>query len=236
MRIFASYYFHITFMSRNKLQRFEENQQNHRVIQAGKPIYTNIKGKWHSEFFKNNHPIVLELACGRGEYTIGLAQKYPEKNFIGIDLKGARIWKGASIADQLQLPNVGFLRTIIENLDQFFAKEEVAEIWLIHPDPQPKLRDAKRRLTSPRFLELYRQIGQPAMWIHLKTDSDLLYEYTLEVVKNEQISDLQHTNSLYQSPLLADHLDIHQHPIKTKYENHFTEKGHSIHYIKFRLM
>jgi tRNA (guanine-N7-)-methyltransferase len=222
-------------MSRKKLQRFEENQQNERVIQAGKPNYQTIKGKWHSDFFKNNNPIVLELACGRGEYSIALAQKYPEKNFIGVDLKGARIWKGAVTADKLQLKNIGFLRTIIENLDQFFEQGEVAEIWLIHPDPRPKLRDAKRRLTSPRFLNLYRQIGQSDMWVHLKTDSKLLYEYTLQVLENENISNLIHTDNLYKSPLLADHLDINQQAIKTKYENHFSEKGHTIHYIKFQL-
>ncbi len=223
-------------MSRKKLIRFEHNAENEKIIQAEKPIYETIKGKWHSEYFKNNKPIVLELACGRGEYTIALAQKYPDKNFIGVDLKGARIWKGATQADKLGLNNVAFLRAIIENLDRFFEKGEVAEIWLIHPDPRPKSRDEKRRLTSPRFLNLYRSISQENVLVRLKTDNPPLYEFTLEVLANEKISELEHTNDLYKSPLLADHLDIGNQPIKTKYENKFTELGFTINYIKFRLV
>jgi tRNA (guanine-N7-)-methyltransferase len=223
-------------MSRKKLIRFEHNAENEKIIQAGKPIYQTIKGKWHSDYFKNNHPIVLELACGRGEYSVALAQKYPDKNFIGVDLKGARLWKGVTQSDALGLKNIAFLRTIIENLDQFFAEGEVAEIWLIHPDPRPKSRDEKRRLTSPRFLKLYRQIGQKNTLIRLKTDSDLLYEFTLETLQNEAIEALEHTANLYESPLLADHLDIGGQPIRTKYEKVFTELGHTIHYVKFRLL
>ncbi len=223
-------------MSRKKLIRFEHNADNEKIIQEGKPIYQAIKGKWHSEYFKNNNPIVLELACGRGEYTVALAQKYPNMNFIGVDLKGARIWKGATQADALGLNNVAFLRAIIENLDRFFEKGEVSEIWLIHPDPRPKARDEKRRLTSPRFLQLYRSISQENVLVRLKTDSSLLYDFTLEILENEKISELVHTNDLYQSPLLADHLDVQQQPIKTKYENKFADMGFTINYIKFRLL
>lgn len=222
-------------MSRKKLVRFEHNAQSEKIIQAGKPIYDTIKGKWHSDYFKNNHPIVLELACGRGEYSVALAEKYPDKNFIGVDLKGARLWKGATQSEALGLKNIAFLRTIIENLDNFFEQGEVSEIWLIHPDPRPKSRDEKRRLTSPRFLKLYSQIGKENILIRLKTDSDLLYDFTLETLKNEQITDLEYTDNLYESILIADHWDIHQQPIKTKYEKVFTDLGHTIHYVKFRL-
>jgi tRNA (guanine-N7-)-methyltransferase len=223
-------------MSRKKLIRFEYNADNEKIIQDGKPIYETIKGKWHSEYFKNDNPIVLELACGRGEYTVALAQKYTDVNFVGVDLKGARIWKGATQSEAMGLNNVAFLRTIIENLDKFFEKGEVSEIWLIHPDPRPKSRDEKRRLTSPRFLNLYRSISQDNVLVRLKTDSTLLYEFTLETIENERISDLEYTSDLYQSPLLADHLDIQHQPIKTKYENKFAELGFTINYIKFRLL
>ena len=140
-------------MGRGKQNKFADNDANEHIIQEGKPLYEHVKGAW-STFFKNEYPLVLELACGRGEYTTGLAPYYPEKNFIGVDLKGARIWTGAEKAKRERLSNVAFLRTHIQNLGDFFSEGEVSEIWLIHPDPRPKDSDERRRITNNRFLEI----------------------------------------------------------------------------------
>lgn len=218
-------------MGRNKLQRFVENDNNDKVLQEGKPLFETIKGKWHSEFFGNPAPITLELACGRGEYSVGLAAVYPERNFIGIDIKGARIWKGSRNATAQGLANVGFLRTKIENLTEFFAENEVNEIWIVHPDPRPRDRDEKRRLTSHRFLEIYRKIITKNGIIHFKTDNLPLFDYSLEVLAAEKnISELVFTHDLYDSPLLSEH-----HGIVTNYEKIFSEKGHKINYLRFRI-
>lgn len=216
-------------VGKNKLARFKENEENPLVIQAGKPFFESCKGKWRSDFFKNDNPICLELACGRGEYSVGLGRLFPDRNYIGIDIKGARLWKGASIALHEGLKNVAFLRTFIHDLDKFFAPDEVDEIWLIHPDPRPRKRDIRRRLTNPRFLDIYRRIMKADGWVKLKTDSALLYEYTLEVLSQYPIRDLEHTDDLYNSPLYAEHYGI-----CTRYEEEFTAQGHKIHYLKFR--
>jgi tRNA (guanine-N7-)-methyltransferase len=216
-------------MGRKKLERFAQNAANYNVIEDGKEFYGNSKGKWQSEHFKNASPIVLELACGRGEYAVGMAELFPNKNFIGVDIKGARIWKGSSIAIEKGLTNVAFLRTYIQNLESFFAEKEVSEIWIIHPDPRPKEADARRRLTHPRFLEMYKKLLQKEGWLHLKTDNTGLFDYTLEVLKEIAIKNLVYTYDLNNSEWASEHFGI-----KTKYEIAFEQKGETIKYLKFQ--
>lgn len=216
-------------MGRKKLPRFADNEKAFNVIQPGKPLYENIKGKWNSDFFKNEKPIVLELGCGRGEYTVGLARHFPEKNFIGTDIKGSRIWKGSQVAIEENLENVAFLRTYIQNIHEHFAANEVSEIWITFPDPRPRESDERRRMTHPRFLAMYQQIIKPEGIIHLKTDNRPLFEYTLAVLKDIEIKDLEYTFDLYSSPMNQEHFGI-----KTTYEAKFTELGYDINYLKFR--
>lgn len=213
------------------MERFAQNKERHNVIETGKEIFEKIKGNWHRDYFKNDHPITLELACGRGEYTVGLARVFPERNFIGIDIKGDRIWKGSGIALEEGMDHVAFLRTQILMIERFFEKGEVDEIWITFPDPRPKDRDEKRRLTHPRFLELYRSVLKPGGTVHLKTDNTGLFEYSLEVLEQEGgIRDLVYTRDLYKSDMLANH-----HGIRTRYEKKFHEKGEDIKYLKFSL-
>lgn len=215
-------------MSRNKTQKFSDNRQSRNVIEPGKDIFSDIRGKW-SEYFKNQNPIVLELACGRGEYTVGFAGKFPGKNFLGIDIKGARIWRGSQQLNKQDLKNAAFLRSKIQDLESFFDEDEVNEIWLIHPDPRPKKSDARRRLTHPRFLEIYKQILKPGSLIHLKTDNQNLFDYTLDVLdQRSDIIQLEFTFDLHNSKYLADH-----HQIKTYYEERAVEEGLKINYLKF---
>ena len=215
---------------RKKLRRFEENAQRRNVVEPGKPLFETIKGKWKEKQFKNDNPITLELACGRGEYTVGLAQHSNASNFIGIDIKGDRIWKGSSHADTLGLEHVAFLRTKIHDLLNFFAPGEVSEIWLTFPDPRPRDRDIKRRLTNPRFLDMYKEVLEPEGWFRFKTDNTGLFEYTLEVLaERNDIRNLEFTKDLYNSPLNAEHFGI-----RTKYEKMFSEAGEKIKYLKFR--
>lgn len=189
-----------------------------------------LKGKWNSEWFRNNNPIVLELGCGKGEYTVELAVRYPEKNFIGIDIKGARIWKGARESYLKKLPNASFLRTRIEFIRSFFAPGEVDEIWLTFPDPQPKKKREKKRLSGPVFLNLYRSFLKNNGIVHLKTDSRELYDYTLSVVTANGLEVLNSLTDLYNElpgdPLLS---------IKTFYEERFLKQGIPITYLAFRL-
>lgn len=202
------------------------------VIEPSKASYRTIKGKWTESYFKNSNPITLELACGRGEYTLGLAHLFPDRNFIGVDIKGERIWKGSTIALQEQMTNVAFLRTHILALENFFEPNEVSEIWLTFPDPRPRKRDVKRRLTSPRYLEMYKRLLRPGAVVRLKTDNTQLYEYTLEEVQERSdISDLVCTADLYNSDLKKECFDI-----KTRYEQEFTEKGEKIKYLRFRFV
>lgn len=214
-------------MSRKKLHRFEHNQQAWNVIERGKEAYTTIKGNWASHF-RNANPLILELACGKGEYSVGLGTVYPNKNFIGIDIKGDRIARGSKKALELSLKNVSFLRTSIQYLDEFFNEKEIAEIWLIHPDPQPRDKEEKRRLTNINFLNLYHKYIVDNGIFHLKTDSEFLYLYTLDVLKqHEGYQIIEFSDDLYDSELLKEHFQIQTH-----YEKLFTEKGHKIHYIK----
>lgn len=217
-------------MSRQKLHRFAINDQAANIIQDGKPLYTTIKGQWHEVFFKNQQPIVLELGCGRGEYTVGLGEAFKDRNFIGVDIKGNRMYVGSQYALRNGLNNIGFLRTHIQNIEQFFAVGEVAEIWITFPDPRPKQRQAKRRLTHPRFLNSYYNILKPGGTIHLKTDNTGLFDYTLDILKLLPVEGLSYTYDLYQSEWQDEHKGI-----KTKYELLFTSLGQRIKYVRFSL-
>ncbi len=225
-------------MARKKLARFAENEQSMNVIQPGKDLFANIKGNWGS-FFKNSNPIVLEIGCGRAEYTTGMAELFPEKNFVGIDLKGGRIWKGSSVSKEKNLFNTAFLRVMVQNIQDFFEKNEADEAWITFPDPRPKEGDEKLRLTSPRYLRMYQHILKPGSWVYLKTDNEGLYEYTLELLNPEsefarsgviRISDLEYTADLYNSPMRELAFDI-----KTTYENRYLTKGEKIKFLRFRL-
>ncbi len=218
-------------MAKNKLQRFSEIRNFNNVIEINYDVIFNNKtaGCWQKDIFKNNNPIVLELACGKGEYTIGLAKKNPNKNYIGIDIKGERIWKGAKDAIDLKLDNVRFLRTRIEHLNLVFSENEVSEIWITFPDPFLKKSKSRKRLTSLRFLEIYKQILSKKSFIHLKTDSQELYEYTLDVLVKNKLRILENLNDITKNKKIRD-LDI-----KTYYEKKFNLMGKSITYIKFML-
>jgi len=192
------------------------------------PPYEPMAGQWRERFFHNDNPIVLELGCGRGEYTVGLARKYPEKNFIGVDIKGARMWAGAKEAELSGLKNAAFLRTNIEFITQFFAKDEVDEIWITFCDPQ--MKKATKRLTSTYFMQRYQQIVKPEGIIHLKTDSPFLYTYTTEMLRLNPYPVLANTNDLYACDQYPD-----AQALKTHYEKQWLDRGLSIKYIAWRL-
>lgn len=213
-------------MTRRKTHRFLQNAESQNVIEVGKPLYKTIRGRWRADYFGNANPIVLELACGKGEYTVGLAQAFPDVNFIGVDIKGDRIARGSQAAQVLGLTNVGFLRTDINFLTEFFTEQEVNEIWITFPDPQPRPRQEKHRLTHPRFLAIYKQLLVPGGTLHLKTDNPALFSYSVEQLQAWG-TDLQLTTDLYNSPLNDIHLGI-----KTKYEQLFYEQGFTINYIQ----
>lgn len=221
-------------MGKNKLKRFEENDTFPNIIQPKfDEVFRKdhpIKGRWHETFFKNDKPIVLELGCGKGEYTIGLSRQYPEKNFIGVDIKGARIWRGAKTAVENSMENVAFVRTRIENITSFFAKDEVSEIWITFPDPQLKRINALKRLTSSVFLGMYKTILKPQGLIHLKTDSQELHQYTRSLAELNELKVHSCTNDLYSTvkddPILS---------IRTFYEQQFLDQGKTITYISFEL-
>ena len=217
-------------MSKNKLAKFAEMADFANVVQPAELMVQNFeyKGKWSSDFFHNGNPLTLELGCGKGEYTVALSAANPERNFIGIDIKGARIWNGAKKALEGNIKNAGFLRTRIDMIDNFFGAEEVSEIWITFADPQPKKQN--KRLTSAYFLNLYRKFMKQGAVINLKTDSRLLHFYTLELLKANHIEPLVHTDDLYNSPYLDDTLSI-----KTFYENMFLQEGKKITYLKFIL-
>lgn len=218
-------------MSRQKKKRFADNLLRKNVIEPGKELYESISGKWQSEYFENSLPITLELGCGKGEYTVGLARHFKDRNFIGIDIKGDRIWVGSGMAEQEGLNNVAFLRTQLQHLAKFFVENEVDEIWLTFPDPRPKDRDEKRRLTYPAFMELYKSVLKEDGWFRFKTDNTFLFDYTLELINEGKIivKNLTYTHDLYQSELLAEH-----HGIQTKYEKLFSSMGETIKYMKFQ--
>lgn len=186
------------------------------------------KGKWN-RFFQNDNPIILELGCGKGEYTVALAELFPDKNFIGVDIKGARMWTGAKDSFQKNLKNVAFIRTNIEIISAFFEKDEVSEIWLTFPDPQ--MKKVGKRLTSTRFMQLYQQFVKPEGIIHLKTDSNFMFTYTSEMVRANQYEILFQNNDLYHSDFSDDKILS----IKTFYEQQWLDRGLTIKYIKFKL-
>jgi tRNA (guanine-N7-)-methyltransferase len=216
-------------MARKKLIRFQENTEKPNLLEPGKPLYETIKGNWNTAYFKNEYHIVVELACGRGEYTTGLAALIPSKNFVGVDVKGDRLWKGAVVAESQGLQQVAFLRTQIQQLDNFFAPGEISEIWITFPDPRPKDRDDKRRLTHPKFLQLYQQLVTPDGLVHLKTDNADLFAFSLQALKEFGVRDLQFTEDLYHSELMTYHYGI-----KTKYEQKYASAGVKINYLQFR--
>lgn len=217
---------------KRKQERFKIIEQNANVIEPSKLSYSTIKGKWHSVYFKNPYPITLELACGRGEYTLGLAKLFPQRNFIGVDIKGERIWKGSMLALEQNLVNACFLRTHILLIENFFEPGEVSDIWLTFPDPRPRKRDVKRRLTSPRYLEIYKGLLTSGGLIRLKTDNTQLYEYTLEQLHlRTDVIDVAFTADVYSSDLEKECFGI-----KTRYEQEFTEKGEKIKYLQFRFV
>lgn len=213
-------------MGKDKLRRFAEIETFSNVLQldAGK-VY---KGQWNTGFFKNNNPVVLELACGKGEYTVNLAQMFPNKNFIGIDYKGNRIWRGAKTALEEGVNNVAFLRMQIENLVDYFAPGEVDEIWITFPDPQPQLSREKKRLTSPRFLNMYEQVLKESGCVNLKTDNDGLYEYSVDKIAELKLPSHIQTADLYHSEYADEVLSI-----KTYYEKKYLKDNKNINYLKF---
>ncbi len=191
-----------------------------------------LKGRWHSDYFKNSNPIVLELGCGKGEYTIGLSENNHSKNYIGVDIKGNRIWVGAKYAIENNLNNVAFLRTRIDFIEHCFLENEIDEIWITFPDPQPQSTRKRSRLTNPLFLNRYKKILKKGGLIHLKTDSTSLYEYTLQVIEENKNLIIWQTDNLYQN-CPDNRQELIQ--IKTHYEKLFTDKGENIKYICFKL-
>ena len=217
-------------MGKNKLVRFAVIAQRENVIEEGKEIYKTIKGNW-KKYFGNDNPIYLELACGRGEYTTGLAAVYPDINFVGVDVKGARIWKGSTVAFENNLTNAAFLRIKMYLLAEFFEENEVDGIWLTFPDPRPKDQDDRHRLTYIRYMKVYQNILSKDGMFYFKTDNPGLFAYTLEVLKDPTLGvrDLEYTNDLYNSTYMPEH-----HGIITTYERLFVKKGFTINYMKFR--
>jgi tRNA (guanine-N7-)-methyltransferase len=218
-------------MGKNKLKKFDEMAGFPHVYQYPFGILQSLggcplKGQWNREVFKNNHPLVLELGCGRGEYTVGLGRLFPEKNFIGIDIKGGRMWAGAKESLETGMKNVAFLRTTIELIPSFFAPEEVSEIWLTFPDPQ--MKKVNKRLTSTRFMMLYRQILTENGLIHLKTDSNFMYTYTREMINANRYPIQVGTADLYHSGIADEILSI-----RTHYEQQWLDRGLTIKYIRF---
>ena len=218
-------------MTRQKKRRFEENKLRPNLVESGKDFYDEIKGKWHLKVFTDQQPIVLELGCGKGEYTLGLAQAFPNRNHIGVDIKGDRLWVGSGIALREGIQNAAFLRTQIQFLEHFFKKGEIEEIWVTFPDPRPKEKDDKRRLTAPRFLAIYQNLLKPDGWLKFKTDNTELFNYTLELINKNRISvkNLAFTHDLYNSEYVLEHYEI-----KTKYERKFAALGETIKYLKFQ--
>lgn len=223
-------------MGKNKLSRFAENDTFENVIQPSfEELIKNgfaLRGAWNAGFFKRDAPLVLELGCGGGEYTVGLARLNPERNYLGVDIKGARLWRGARTAKEDGLKNVGFLRTHVDHLLRCFAPQEVDEIWLTFSDPQ--IGKARKRLTSPLFLARYKEILRPGGVVHLKTDSPLLYEYTLEQIAENELPIHERSGNVYTdlvhrvSPLEQEVLNI-----RTYYEQLWLDEGRTIHYVRF---
>lgn len=219
--------------SKNKLKRFQENETFPNVIQPTREEIVSgfsLRGKWNTHF-KNDNPIVLELGCGKGEYTVGLAKKFPNKNFIGIDIKGARFWKGAKIAIEENLPNVTFIRTQIELVDHIFGEQEVSEIWITFPDPQIKYKRTKHRMTNQEFLKRYRKVLKLDGTVNLKTDSEFMHGYTLGLLHGLGLEVLYANHDVYKNE--GSPKEVLE--IQTFYENQYLEKGKPITFIRFKV-
>ncbi|MAV79370.1 MAG: tRNA (guanosine(46)-N7)-methyltransferase TrmB [Flavobacteriaceae bacterium TMED171] len=220
--------------SKNKLKRFKENETFKNVIQPEREMLENdvfqLKGNWHTDFFKNDNPIVLELGCGKGEYTLYLATQNSDKNFIGIDIKGARFWRGAKTALEKNLQNIAFIRAQIELIDTLFSIGEVAEIWITFPDPQIKFKRTKHRLTHPEFFHKYKQILQPGGSVHLKTDSEFLHGYTLGILNDSAFELLYAHHDIYNNP----HAPEVAIGVQTFYEKIFLEQNKPITYLELK--
>ena len=221
-------------MGKNKLARWAEMKSFNNVLEpTTDEVFSKnhqLKGNWNKVFFKNENPVIIELGCGKGEYTVGLAARFPRNNFIGIDIKGARIWRGAKTAYENEILNVAFLRTRIEFINSFFSEDEVDEIWITFPDPHPKRRNTGKRLTSPSFLNPYRQFIKDKGIVHLKTDNKDLWTYTGEVVEHNDLEIVVSTDDLYSGEANNDILSI-----RTHYEKIFLKHGIKICYLAFRL-
>jgi tRNA (guanine-N7-)-methyltransferase len=223
-------------MSKGKLAKFADMETFRNVFQYPYSVVENVpfemKGRWREDFFHNDNPIVLELGCGHGEYTVELAKLYPDMNFIGVDIKGARMWTGAKQALEAGLTNAAFLRTNIEIIDRFFDRDEVQQIWLTFSDPQ--MKNAHKRLSSTFFLQRYRHFLVDGGLIHLKTDSNFLFTYTSYMVKENALPVLQSTEDLYHTEGIDDETRKIL-SIQTYYESMWIERGLNIKYMKFRL-
>ena len=221
--------------SKNKLKRFKENDTFGNVFQPTREeVVTNqfsLKGKWNQDYFKNNNPIVLELGCGKGEYSVGLAEKYPDKNFIGIDLKGARFWRGAKTAVETGLTNVAFIRTQIELSNHIFNENEVDEIWITFPDPQIKYKRTKHRMTNSEFLKLYKKVLKPEGIINLKTDSEFMHGYTLGLLHCEGHEVIYSNHNVYVNEGSPEEVTS----LQTFYEKQYLEINKAITYIRFKI-
>ena len=221
--------------SKNKLKRFRENETFSNVFQPTREGLVNeifeLKGKWNTDFFKNDNPIILELGCGKGEYTIGLAKRYPDKNFIGIDIKGARFWRGAKTALEENISNAAFLRTQIELVEYAFGNDEVDEIWITFPDPQIKYKRTKHRMTNLQFLEGYKKILKPNGLMHLKTDSEFMHGYTLGLLHGANHVVLYANHNVYKLEGSPEEVT----EIQTYYESQYLEQDKAITYIRFKI-
>lgn len=223
-------------MAKRKLKKFAEvsafNNCFFLSFEDSKEKGLSLKGKWSKEYFKNNNPIVIELGCGKGEYTVGLAQRFPDKNFIGVDIKGNRIWTGAKTALENKMNNVAFIRTRIDFIESCFSEQEVSEIWITFPDPQPQKTRVRNRLTNMMFVNRYRKILRAGGSINLKTDNEPFYEFTKEVIADNKLKLIDSTNDLYGDEMKRDEVLTN---IKTYYEKKFSELGFKICYLKFEL-
>lgn len=221
--------------SKNKLKRFKENETFSNVYQPKREELVSacyeLKGQWRNKVFNNSNPIVLELGCGKGEYSVALAQRYPEKNFIGIDIKGARFWRGAKTAIEENIPNVAFLRTQIELIEYAFAENEVDEIWITFPDPQIKYKRTKHRMTNTTFLKKYRKVLKPEGVVNLKTDSEFMHGYTLGLLHGAGHEVLYANHDVYKQEGSPDEVTA----IQTFYESQYLEQNKPITYIRFKI-
>lgn len=223
-------------MAKRKLKKFAEVSSFHNCFflsfEESRENGLPLKGKWNKEYFKNNNPIVLELGCGKGEYTVGLAKRYPQKNFIGFDIKGNRIHTGAKTAVENKMNNVAFVRTRIDFIEACFSENEISEIWITFPDPQPQKTRVRKRLTNMMFINRYKKIMKTGGCINLKTDSEPFYEYSKEVAVENKFNILDSTNDLYADISLRDESLT---SIRTYYERKFSKKGFKICYLKYEV-